>query len=139
MFDNQGEVLLSNYQKFALINGSAIEQAFSENAEFAEWLSETTDENVIKNVLNIIQKGRSKEDRIAFNAKNWYNGIFGSYDHVYKGTIFIPVNEDYFTYSAAMGESLTPGQAQDIEARQQATLREAAANKSYNNPGAFDD
>ena len=139
MFDGFGNVLSSNYQKFALINGSAIEQAFSENAEFAEWLSETTDENVVNNVLNIIQKGRSKEDRIAFNAKNWYNGIFGTYDHVYKGTIFIPVNEDYFTYSAAMGESLTPSQAEDIEARQQATLREAAANKSYNNPGAFDD
>lgn len=139
MFNENGEVLQSNYQKFALINGSAIEQAFSENAEVAEWLSETTDENIVNNVLNIIQKGRSKEDRIAFNAKNWYNGIFGSYDHVYKGTIFIPVNEDYFTYSAAMGESLTPAQAQDIEARQQAAPREAAANKSYNNPGAFDD
>lgn len=139
MFDNQGEVLLSNYQKFALINGTAIEQAFSEDAKFAEWLSETTDENVVKNVLNIIQKGRSKEDRIAFNAKNWYNEIFDSYDHVYKGTIFIPVNEDYFTYSAAMGESLTPSQAEYIEARQQATSREAAANKLYNNPGAFDD
>ena len=95
--------------------------------------------SIVNNVLNIIQKGRSKEDRIAFNAKNWYNGIFGSYDHVYKGTIFIPVNEDYFTYSAAMGESLTPGQAEDIEARQQAAPREAAANKLYNNPGAFDD
>ena len=139
MFDGQGDVLSGNYQKFALINGAAIEQAFSENAEVAEWLSETTDENVVNNVLNIIQKGRSKEDRIAFNAKNWYNGIFGSYDHVYKGTIFIPVNEDYFTYSAAMGESLTPGQAEDIEARQQAAPREAAANKLYNNPGAFDD
>lgn len=138
MFDGNGNVL-TNYQKFALINGAAIQQAFQENAEVAEWLSETTDENIVNNVLNIIQKGRSKEDRIAFNAKNWYNGIFGSYDHVYKGTIFIPVNEDYFTYSAAMGESLTPSQAEDIEARQQATLREAAANKSYNNPGAFND
>ena len=65
--------------------------------------------------------------------------MFNSYDHVYKGTIFIPVNEDYFTYSAAMGESLTPSQAEYIEARQQATSREAAANKLYNNPGAFDD
>lgn len=138
MFDGNGNVL-TNYQKFALINGAAIEQAFSENAEVAEWLSETTDENVVNNVLNIIQKGRSKEDRIAFNAKNWYNGIFGSYDHVYKGTIFIPVNEDYFTYSAAMGESLTSSQAEDIEARQLAAPREAAANKLYNNPGAFDD
>ena len=138
MFDGNGNVL-TNYQKFALINGAAIQQAFQENAEVAKWLSETTDENVVNNVLNIIQKGRGKEERIQFNKKNWYNGIFNSYDHVYKGTIFIPVNEDYFTYSAAMGESLTPGQAQDIEARQQATLREAAANKSYNNPGAFDD
>lgn len=138
MFDENGNVL-TNYQKFALINGAAIQQAFQENAEVAEWLSETTDENIVNNVLNIIQKGREKEERIQFNKKNWYNGMFNSYDHVYKGTIFIPVNEDYFTYSAAMGESLTPGQAQNIEARQQATLREAAANKSYNNPGAFDD
>ena len=138
MFDGNGNVL-TNYQKFALINGAAIQQAFQENAEVAKWLSETTDENIVNNVLNIIQKGRGKEERIQFNKKNWYNGMFNSYDHVYKGTIFIPVNEDYFTYSAAMGESLTPGQAQDIEARQQATLREAAANKSYNNPGAFDD
>ena len=138
MFDGNGNIL-TNYQKFALINGAAIQQAFQENAEVAEWLSETTDENIVNNVLNIIQKGRGKEERIQFNKKNWYNGMFNSYDHVYKGTIFIPVNEDYFTYSAAMGESLTPGQAQDIEARQQATLREAAANKSYNNPGAFDD
>ena len=138
MFDGNGNVL-TNYQKFALINGAAIQQAFQENAEVAEWLSETTDENIVNNVLNIIQKGRGKEERIQFNKKNWYNGMFNSYDHVYKGTIFIPVNEDYFTYSAAMGESLTPGQAQNIEARQQATLREAAANKSYNNPGAFDD
>ena len=138
MFDSNGNVL-TNYQKFALINGAAIQQAFQENAEVAEWLSETTDENIVNNVLNIIQKGRGKEERIQFNKKNWYNGMFNSYDHVYKGTIFIPVNEDYFTYSAAMGESLTPGQAQNIEARQQATLREAAANKSYNNPGAFDD
>lgn len=138
MFDVNGNVL-TNYQKFALINGAAIQQAFQENAEVANWLSETTDENVVNNVLNIIQKGRGKEERIQFNKKNWYNGMFNSYDHVYKGTIFIPVNEDYFTYSAAMGKQLTPGQAQDIEARQQATLREAAANKSYNNPGAFDD
>ena len=138
MFDGNGNVL-TNYQKFALINGAAIQQAFQENAEVAKWLSETTDENIVNNVLNIIQKGRGKEERIQFNKKNWYNGMFNSYDHVYKGTIFIPVNEDYFTYSAAMGESLTPGQAQDIEARQQAPLREAAANKSYNNPGAFDD
>ena len=138
MFDGNGNVL-TNYQKFALINGAAIQQAFQENAEVAEWLSETTDENIVNNVLNIIQKGKGKEERIQFNKKNWYNGMFNSYDHVYKGTIFIPVNEDYFTYSAAMGESLTPGQAQNIEARQQATLREAAANKSYNNPGAFDD
>ena len=138
MFDSNGNVL-TNYQKFALINGAAIQQAFQENAEVAKWLSETTDENIVNNVLNIIQKGRGKEERIQFNKKNWYNGMFNSYDHVYKGTIFIPVNEDYFTYSAAMGESLTPSQAQDIEARQQATLREAAANKLYNNPGAFDD
>jgi hypothetical protein len=137
MFDGNGDVV-GAYKKFGIINGSAIQQAFMEDAQFADYLSETTDENAIKNVLSIIQKGRSKEDRIQFDEKSFWNSLgIGSYDHVYKGTIFIPVNDDYFTYSAASGESLTPGQAADIEARQQAKEREKQANANYVDPGTL--
>lgn len=137
MFDGNGDVV-GAYKKFGIINGSAIQQAFMEDAQFADYLSETTDENAIKNVLSIIQKGRSKEDRIQFDEKSFWNSLgIGSYDHVYKGTIFIPVNDDYFTYSAASGESLTPGQAADIEARQQAKERERQANANYVDPGTL--
>lgn len=137
MFDGQGDVV-GAYKKFGIINGTAIQQAFIEDAQMADYLSETTDENTIRNVLSIIQKGRSKEDRIQFDEKSFWNSLgIGSYDHVYKGTIFIPVNDDYFTYSATMGESITPGQAADIEARQQAKERENMAQRNYVDPGTL--
>ena len=126
----------ANYQKFGIINGTAIDQAFAENAEVAEYLHETTDEHTIQNVLNILQKGRGKDERIAFNDRTWVNAIgLGSYDHVYQGTIFIPVNEDYFTSTAAFGNFLSPEAAMEVEAKQQAKPREDEAKANYNDPG----
>jgi hypothetical protein len=54
---------------------------------------------------------------------------------VYKGTIFIPVNEDYFTSTAGFGNYLTPQEVEVAEAKQQAQKRSEAANNSYVNPG----
>ena len=136
LFNENGDVLQANYQKFGIINGTAIDQAFAENAEVAEYLHETTDAHTIQNVLNILQKGRGKDERIQFNEKTWVNAIgLGSYDHVYQGTIFIPVNEDYFTSTAAFGNYLSPEAAMEVEAKQQAKPREDQAKANYNDPG----
>lgn len=136
LFNENGDVLQANYQKFGIINGTAIDQAFAENAEVAEYLHETTDAHTIQNVLNILQKGRGKDERIQFNEKTWVNAIgLGSYDHVYQGTIFIPVNEDYFTSTAAFGNYLSPEAAMEVEAKQEAKPREDQAKANYNDPG----
>ena len=136
LFNENGDVLQANYQKFGIINGTAIDQAFAENAEVAEYLHETTDAHTIQNVLNILQKGRGKDERIQFNERTWVNAIgLGSYDHVYQGTIFIPVNEDYFTSTAAFGNYLSPEAAMEVEAKQEAKPREDQAKANYNDPG----
>ena len=58
-----------------------------------------------------------------------------AYDHVYKGTVFIPVNTDYFTATAGFGNYPTPTEAQTVEAKQQAAQRQKIATDNYVNPG----
>lgn len=133
MYDGKGDVL-NNYIRFGIINGTALDTAFADKTEFAPYLTETTDQNTINGVLNILNKGRSKEDKIKYDAKSWWDGfspVFNDYTHVFKGTIFIPVNDDFITAATSTGDTLTIGQAQAIEARQQAAQRI----KGYINPG----
>lgn len=134
MFDGNGDVLM-NYRKFGMINATAIDNAFEQNAEFDDYLRETLDENVIKNALSIINKG---EKNIDFKSKGWFNSIgVGNYNHVYVGTIFIPVNGDHFTATAGFGNYPTDQEASMIEAKQQNLIRSEIAKQTYVNPGTL--
>lgn len=134
MYGPNGDVL-TNYVKFGIINGTALDSALGDGAQTADYLTETTDKNTIANTLNILNKGRGEKNQVQYDEKSWWDSvspIFNNYTHVYKGTIFMPINDDYFTYSAAAGGSNpTTAQAQMIEARQQA----AAKTRGYVNPG----
>lgn len=135
MFNGQGAIL-TNYKKFGMINATALEQAFNTDVSFDDYLQETSDENVIANALTIINKSRGEKDRIDYDEKSFIDSVFGTdYDKVYKGTIFIPVNEDHFTATAGFGKYPTTMEAQTIEAKQQAEQRQKIANDSYVNPG----
>lgn len=137
MFGENGDVL-NNFVKFGMINGTALDSAFSENAAFADWLLEVNDENTINNVLNILNKGRSKSDRIDFDSESWWDSnspILNSHNSMFKGTIFIPINEDHFTATAGFGEYPTVSEADAIYAKQQTTERSQIAQSSYKNPG----
>ena len=134
MFDGNGDVLM-NYRKFGMINATAIDNAFEQNAEFDDYLRETLDKNIIENALSIINKG---EKNIDFESKGWFNSIgIGNYNHVYVGTIFIPVNADYFTATAGFGNYPTDQEASMIEAKQQNLIRSEIANQTYVNPGTL--
>ena len=135
MYSSNGEVL-NNYIKFGIINGTALSTAFKQDVEFEDYLEETFDENIISNTLNALQKGRGEKDRLKFDQKGFWNRILGGGDSVYRGTIFIPLVEDYFTSSIGFGDYPTAGQAEMIESRQQAAGREALANRNYNDPNA---
>lgn len=137
MYGENGDVLM-NYIKFGMLNGTALNSAFNEDATFADWLTEVSDANVIENTLNIINKGRSDSDRIDFDAESWFDGImpiWNSHDSLYKGTIFIPINEDHFTATAGFGNYPEVGEAEAISIKQQSLDRVEAAKNSYNNPG----
>lgn len=133
MYSPNGDVL-TNYIKFGIINGTALDSAFEDNVQMADYLTETTDKNTIANTLNILNKDRGEKNKIDYDEQSWWDSIspiFNDYTHVYKGTIFMPINDDYFTYSAAAGSSPTTAQAEMIEARQQA----ANKTRNYVNPG----
>ena len=133
MYSPNGDVL-TNYIKFGILNGTALDSAFEDNVQMADYLTETTDKNTIANTLNILNKDRGEKNKIDYDEQSWWDSIspiFNDYTHVYKGTIFMPINDDYFTYSAAVGSSPTTAQAEMIEARQQAANR----TRNYVNPG----
>lgn len=137
MYGNNGDVLM-NYIKFGMINGAALNSAFNEDATFADWLSEVNDANIIENTLNIINKGRSDSDRIDFDKKSLWDGIapiWNTHDSIYKGTIFIPINEDHFTATAGFGNYPEVGEAEAISIKQQSLDRAEVAKNNYNNPG----
>lgn len=133
MYSPNGDIL-TNYIKFGIVNGTALDNAFGDEAKVADYLSETTDKNTIANTLNILNKGRGEKNKVEYDEKSWWDSIspvFNDYTHVYKGTIFMPINDDYFTYSAAAGSKPTTAYAEMIEARQQA----ANKTRNYVNPG----
>lgn len=135
MYGPDGDIL-TNYIQFGIVNATALESAFNEDVSFDDYLSETTDENIIANTLSIINNGRDSKDKIDHDAKSFLDSVFGTdYDHVYKGTVFIPVNTDYFTATAGFGNYPTPTEAQTVEAKQQAAQRQKIATDNYVNPG----
>ena len=135
MYGPDGDVL-TNYIQFGIVNASALESAFNEDVSFDDYLSETTDENIITNTLSIINNGRDSKDKIEHDSKSFWDSMLGTdYDHVYKGTVFIPVNTDYFTATAGFGKYPSPMKAQTIEAKQQAAQRQKIASDTYVNPG----
>lgn len=135
MYGPDGDVL-TNYIQFGIVNATALESAFNEDVSFDDYLSETTDENIITNTLSIINNGRDSKDKIEHDSKSFWDSMLGTdYDHVYKGTVFIPVNNDYFTATAGFGKYPSPMEAQTIEAKQQAAQRQKIASDTYVNPG----
>jgi hypothetical protein len=82
-------------------------------------LKKTDDENIINNAISIMNQGRSKEDRIEYDSKNFFNfgGLLGEYDTIYQGTIFIPMSNDVFLGIAGSGKTVTSTEANDLEAQ----------------------
>ena len=137
MYGENGEVF-TNYYKFGIINGQAISQAFDEDTYPDNYLSTVTDKHAVDNVLALLQKGRGEKDRIDFRQGSWLPWVDD--DKLYKGTIFIPINQNPFNGMVGFGDYPTRTEAEKIEAQRQAaqdidptrgTSREAWATGTY--------
>lgn len=129
-----GTVVPQYYRRFGVLNGTAIDNAFGKDFVGSDYLKEIDDEDIINGALDIMNQGRGKEDRIEYDAKNFFNfgGLLGDYDSVYQGTIFIPMSNDVFLGIAGSGNTITSNDANNLEAKQQQQRRVSA---TYVNPG----
>ena len=132
--NGDGTVVPQYYRRFGVLNGTALDNAFGKDFVGSDYLKEIDDEDIINGALDILNYGRSKEDRIEYDAKNFFNfgGLLGEYDSVYQGTIFIPMSNDIFLGIAGSGNTITSTDANNLEAKQQQQRRVSA---TYVNPG----
>ena len=132
--NNDGTVVPTFYRRFGVVNGTALDNAFGKDFVASRYLKQVDDEDLINGAIAIMNHGRSKEDRVEYDAKNFFNfgGLLGDYDTIYQGTIFIPMSNDVFLGIAGSGKTINSTEANDLEAKQQQHERVSA---TYNNPG----
>ena len=132
--NDDGTVIPTLYRRFGVLNGTALDNAFGKDFVASNYLKELDDEDLINEAVSIMNKGRSKEDRVEYDPKSFFNfgGLLGDYDSVYQGTIFIPMSNDIFLGIAGSGKNVDSEEALQLEALQQQQHRVSA---TYKNPG----
>lgn len=108
-YNSDGTLITTGWRRFGVINGKASNKALGMGQfDSNSLLQEDNDDNSVQNYINIT-KDESWDDN------NWFwNGT----DHLYKGTIWIPVQVNY--HSAAASMKMRANEAQELEQRQQA-------------------
>ena len=133
-YNEDGTTNATVYRRFGVLNGTAIDNAFGKDFVASRYLKEVDDEDIINGAISIMNHGRNKEDKIEYDAKSFFNfgGLLGDYDSVYQGTVFIPISNNVFSGIAGSGKTITPDEANLLEAKQQQYER---VNATYKNPG----
>lgn len=108
-YNSDGTLITARWRRFGVINGKASNKALGMGQfDGNSLLQEDTDDNNVQNYINI-----TKDENWDSNNFFW-NGV----DHLYKGTIWIPVQVDY--HSAAAHMKMKASEAQGLEQRNQA-------------------
>lgn len=126
-----GQVNEEFYKPFGVLNATALSDAFPTTVDLNNNrnFEEIDDDNEINNYWSIIKGKDTKEE---FDEKAWYNDIFGDYQQMFKGLIYLPLNSTDPTLGAYSGGD-TPSYStlNDYRARWQQDQKL----NSYNNPG----
>ena len=130
LYDAEGNLNITDYTTFMVLNGIAINTAFSTeqpaDITFNDYLKELTDEEE-ENALNIF---KTIDKNLKYDEKSLWNGLWGSHDSIYRGTIYIPVKSHVLN---ALASKLPADAILTIEAKEQAKDRiESKANNFVN-------
>lgn len=107
-YNADGTLITTGWRRFGVINGKASNKALGMGQfDGNSLLQEDTDDNSVQNYINI-----TKDENWDTNNFLW-NGV----DHLYKGTIWIPVQVNY--HSAAANMKMSANEALQLEQRQQ--------------------
>lgn len=108
-YNPDGTLITSRWRRFGVVNGKASNEALGmEQFDSNGLLQEDVDDNSVQNYINI-----TKDENWDSNNFLW-NGI----DHLYKGTVWIPIQVNY--HSAAAHMKMDASEALELEQRQQA-------------------
>ena len=119
--NQDGSVKSTFYRKFAVLNGTVLDNAFGKSFVPSRYFKEIHDEDAINNTLSILNQNRGDKDKIDFDERGFFNwrDSSGNYDALYEGTIFIPLSTNIISGFGGSGHDLTPEQAKDLYEKQQ--------------------
>ncbi len=107
-YNANGTLITAGWRRFGVINGKASNKALGMGQfDSNSLLQEDNDDNSVQNYINI-----TKDENWDTNNFFW-NGV----DHLYKGTVWIPVQVNY--HSAAANMKMSANEALQLEQRQQ--------------------
>ena len=107
-YNSDGTLITTGWRRFGVINGKASNKALGmRQFDGNSLLQEDNDDNSVQNYINI-----TKDENWDTNNFLW-NGV----DHLYKGTIWIPVQVNY--HSATANMKMSANEALELEQRQQ--------------------
>ena len=100
-YGNNGKTNQLQYRRFAMVQGTTSETAFTENPNFGNLHLDATDQAR----KSYIQQMKTKPGMDKFQVDDgWLFGSIGR-ENVYQGTIFLPVTNNYNTMRAASGNT----------------------------------
>lgn len=128
-FDKNGELNLTNYTRFMVVNAKADARAFKGDVTFEDtYLTEVMDDKDLDSFINSVRSENNFKDKEYDPEKvsdEWF--WIGKHDAIYESPIFIPMNTNVFNN---LGQSITGKQMQNLSARQ----KSVDAAKNYINP-----
>lgn len=128
LMDSAGNLNVTHYRKFGVLNGKAASSTFTKQDDFDITAKEINDENLISNYLNQVNKGRDKDSKIDFDPASFWDTIspfWNDHDSLYEGTIYMPFRDDILNGALSSNQELTAREASVIQARNQQKERMA--------------
>lgn len=105
-YDENGDLIPQRWRRFGVINGKASNKALGMGQfDSNPLLQEDTNDNSVRNYIEIV-KDEDWDDN---------NFLWNGVDHLYKGTVWIPVQVNY--HSAAASMNMAADVALDLDAR----------------------
>lgn len=100
--DFTGEVDMNKFAPFLLVNGEGTSRNISENNQFVTEIKGNNLDQAIDDFENALYKmkgkdgDQGKEHKFDFDRESIFNpfDLFGMYDKLYKGTIYIPITQN---------------------------------------------
>lgn len=123
MYNSQGKLIAGNWGRFAVMNGFAFEPVLGvDDNGSSSLLQEETDEVIVNSVKESIETKLKSKYNVDVN-DSW---LEWGYDELYKGTIWIPIKDNFFN---TLNQDITVKQSLEIAEREHQKRLQQSYNK----------